>query len=66
MPFAKLLVLISYAHPALRVNGLASPGAVRQARKLCRARIRFWVFVYIYIYISMYVYYIYTYKYNIL
>ncbi|CAE7493491.1 dnaJ [Symbiodinium pilosum] len=36
MPFAKLLVLISYAHPALRVNGLASPGAVRAVQKISK------------------------------
>ncbi|CAE7300144.1 dnaJ [Symbiodinium natans] len=36
MPFAKLVVLISYAHPALRISGLASPGAVRAVQKISK------------------------------
>ena len=33
MPLAKLLVLLSYAHPALHISGLASPSAVRPGRR---------------------------------
>ncbi|CAE7194171.1 dnaJ, partial [Symbiodinium necroappetens] len=36
MPFAKLVVFISYAHPALRIRGLSSPGAVRAVQKISK------------------------------
>lgn len=36
MPFAKLVVFMSYAHPALRVRGLSSPGAVRAVQKISK------------------------------